>query len=157
MYSSVPLFTTNEIRYCRESSVWPLLPIRTPISSPLNSTSSVFSVSSNLASMTTTIFIAWNTSWRNFLAWSSTDNFSSIILALITAGLELNPRNPVEPSSITSYSNLSLGTVKCLHASVTASLTVFAENSMNSLLFFSLYCFTILALAAKEPGFAFLL
>ena len=131
------------------------------MSSPAKSMSMLFSVLSKLIFTTASIFIAAKTSFKNDLTLSSTE---FLTLALITAGLDLSPRKPVEPSSTTSYSNLSLVTERLWHASVMASSTVLAENSLKSiimspyLLFLSLYCLTMLALEASEPALeAFLL
>ena len=50
--------------------------------------------------ITTSIFIAWNTSFKNTLATSSTELF--LTDALITAAFAPIPKNPEEPSSTTS-------------------------------------------------------
>ena len=101
------MLATKDTRYCKESKVAPLFPIRTPISSPLKSISIVAFSSLYLMSITTVKFIASKTLFKNSFTVSSTEDFT---LALIIAGFALKPKNPVEPSVTTSYSNLSLVT-----------------------------------------------
>ena len=73
------MFTTRLVRYCRESRVCPLLPIRIPISSPSNATSRHPSFVLYLEVISTSPrFMDANTSRRNAIALSS--------MSLISAG-----------------------------------------------------------------------
>ena len=112
-------------------------------------------------SMVTSIFIAENTFSKNSRILSTVSFF---FRALMIAGLLLIPRNPVEPFSITSTSILSLVVPSLIEASVIASSTVFAETSINSIVYYPLYLLflslnsrTLLALEARLPAFALLL
>ena len=135
------------------------MPIKTPISGPLSSTSTFLLSSSTLISIVTSSFIALNTLSRNSRISSST--LASAFLTLMTASRLPIPRKPLLPLSITSYSSLSLVVPSLIDASVKASSIVFADTSMYSTIFSpylrelrSLNSLTILAFEASEPAFA---
>ena len=88
----------------------------------------------------------------------------NFFFASITALRPPIPKKPLEPSSTTVYSMLSLLVPSWIAASMIASLTVFAVTRIESITVsppyfffacFSLYCCTICALDARLPGFAF--
>ena len=102
------------------SRVCPLLPIIIPISSPLIFISSCFSL--RVVSIFTISPMDMNISFKNVFAILSGSNF---FFTLTTASLAPNiPKNPLEPSSMTSISASSFVMFSSLRASSTASSTV---------------------------------
>ena len=123
------MFTTRLVRYCNESRVAPLLPIRGPISSPVNSIFITFSSALMVTSIEASIFIALKILLKNPIAISSNVSF---LHTRIIAGLLNKPRIPELSFSITSYSTFSLVVSNSTKAIFNASSTVFAENSFHS-------------------------
>ena len=148
------------------SSSLKLISIVTSRSIVLNISFKNFLILSSTAPLSTT-FSGLTSSVSSTVISSMISAFSSCFFdTRIFAGLLfIKPNKPFEPFSITSYSRLSLDVSNCNAAFINASSTVFPVTSIFSiiiplfknyllLLFFSLNIFTILALAARLPGFA---
>jgi len=130
------LFTTRLVRYWRESSVCPLLPMRIPISSPSKSTSRQPSVVLYLEVMVTSPrSMEANTSFRNTSALSSISLISSgsVMISIAFAALTVFSFAGFSFCSLTGFS-LEAFSLNCFSLTGFGCLSSFAFSPPDSFL-----------------------
>jgi hypothetical protein len=140
------LLSTRLVRYWIESSVCPLLPIRSPIFSPISSTLTHSSSVSNVIFTSTGISIALNISPRNVLildSISSLDNtgLGSLLLAFSSKSSSL----ALTACVALTFELSALGAVSSLTAFSVSLTTSFLDSALISLLIVSSIDFFSLA------------
>ena len=116
-YFSLPLFTTRLVRYCIESRVCPLLPIRSPILSPRSSTLTHSSSVSNVILTSTEISIASNISLRKLLILDSISSLDNTALS----------------SALTAVSSLSASTVFSVAKALCSAVLSLTSTAFSAL------------------------